>query len=193
MAVFASVILLLSLTIQSFTKRGRLFLSKNAKLIYWISVGGIFLYSLYLVGLQYNAWQDNELTKFFLPPYREIDYFFFYSLTRIFASYLISFVLSLGALFYLPKLNRRHGGQLFEKEEPYLAATSIFLVGHPGWIFYLLILISLYLSVHLYHFFRGKREVRLPLYNIWMIVAILSIFLSSYALPRTPLWLLLKI
>jgi len=193
MAVLASLVLLTVLFIKSFTKSGRLFILENKKAIYWFSVITIFIYSFYLAYQQYDAWSFGGMGKYLLPPYTDISYFLFYSLTRIFAPYLISFVISLALLKGLPLLNKRYDGNLFEEDEYYLAALSMFLTGHPGWIFYFLILVAVYLLVHLYSLFREKKQVRVSLYRLWLVVAVVSIFLGSYVLPRTPLWLLLKI
>ncbi|PIR98389.1 MAG: hypothetical protein COT88_01965 [Candidatus Colwellbacteria bacterium CG10_big_fil_rev_8_21_14_0_10_41_28] len=193
MAVLASLVLLTVLFIKSFTKSGRLFISDNRKTIYWLSVTTIFIYSFYIAYQQYDVWSFGSMGKYFLPPYTDISYFLFYSLTKTFAPYLISFVISLALLKGLPVLNRRYGNNLFEEEEYYLAALSIFLTGHPGWIFYFLILVVVYLLAHLYSLFKEKKQARVPLYRLWLIVAVISIFLGSYALSSTSLWLLLKI
>jgi len=137
---------------------------------------------------------DLAIGQFLLPPHQSnYSYFLFYVLTRIFAPYLISLSFALMLLYLLPFINRRSGDKFFETEEPYLAALSIFLVGHPGWLIYLITLILTYLGWHLWNNLRGKGGVRLPLYSLWVAVGILVLIVDNCWLVNTPIWKLLKI
>ena len=69
----------------------------------------------------------------------------------------------------------------------------MFLVGHPGWIFYFVFLIVLYLFIHLYYQLIFRRNERISPYYLWVPTAIFVIIIGKYLLSGTGFWLLLKI
>ena len=137
---------------------------------------------------QYRAWQSGALSRLLLPAYQG-GYFYFYSFTRFFANHLVALGFALLLFWMMTQLNRRSGGQFFEKEEPYLAATTLFLVGHPGWLIYIVALTVLYLGWHLR---QGSTE-RLPLYNFWASVGFFVLLFNLSVLQGTMFWAVLGI
>ena len=148
------------------------------------SVGVIFAILFYWSASQYFLWLNSDSpARFLLPPHQDIGYFFYYVFFRFWATYLISLIIAI--LFFIAAkfLNKKYQERFFYEEEPYLLAASIFLVGHPGWIFYLLFLLiaALILSLVIGH----RLSRRVSLYYLWIPVAILSIIVSRWlsALP----------
>ncbi|MDP3991815.1 MAG: hypothetical protein Q8P66_02895 [Candidatus Colwellbacteria bacterium] len=172
--------------------RGRYFLERYSKLIFLAAVVIIFSLGSYYSLKQYTVWLGDPLTKLLLPPHQDIGYFAFYSLTRFFAPYLISLVFALLILWVAVAANKKSGGIFFEKGEPYLAATSLFLVGHPGWLIYLVALISVYFILHTSYFILRREATRLPLYHLWVPTAFFVILINEYWLSSTYWWALLN-
>lgn len=162
--------------------------------IFWGSVVWIFILLFYQSFLQHKAWSQNELSRYLLPPYRPIFYFIFYVGTRFFAPYIVSF----SAAFLFSRIarayNRRYGEKFFYPEEIYWGAVSLFLVGHPGWLFYIIALIIVYLIIQLlYNLVLSKRGERVPLYYLWLPTAIFAIIIVNSWFPQFWWWKLLKI
>ena len=172
---------------------GRDFLLRYSWLIFALAAAVVFSIGAYLAFWQYELWQSDPLTRFLLPPYQDINYFIFYSFSRFFAPYLTSLLAALAVLASASLLNRKSGGVFFEKGEPYLAALSVFLVGHPGWLIYLALLIAAYLILHTLYVIRRHESARLPLYHLWAPVAFFVILLNEYWLSHTSWWALLTI
>ncbi len=181
------------LGIASQFELGRFLLRRRIKLIFPAGIFIIFGLIGYEAIRQYLFWLHDPLARFLLPPYQSFNYFGVYTLARFSGPYLISLGLALMILQATKTINRRRGELLFEKEEPYLAATSIFLVGHPGWLIYLIFLLGIYLLWHLVFRLRGAKDIRLPLYRLWAPTAFFVILLNEYWFSQTNWWQLLVI
>ncbi len=141
---------------------------------------------------QYALWLGVEPSKFLLPPYASITYFLQYVLWKFWAPHIVSFVIGF-ILFMLAKYyNQRRGEQFFYSDELYIIWLSIFLVGHPLWIFYLLIIFSTILIVSLIRSLIFKNNSKLPLYYFWLPIAAFVILISKW-LSVVSLFYLLKV
>lgn len=165
---------------------------KIFKWIFFIAIIFIFLFLFYQSYQQYQLWLQNEFSKYFLPPYQNIDYFLFYIGARFFAPYLVSLAVAVLFLFAWKTLNKKYNERFFESEEFYLGALAIFLTNYPGWIFYLIFLILIYLLIHLYQLFIIHNSERISLYYLWIPAAISVIIIGEW-LRALQLWSLLKI
>ena len=172
---------------------------KVFKYIFIISIFIVFAAVFYQSFEQYRVWSQNELSKFLLPPYQSIAYFLGYSFTHFFKNYLISLVIALLFLSAAVFLNKKSQERFFEKEEPYLGALAIFLVGHPLWIYYLIAIFTVgllgTLILHTKSIFgrsdfpkinRQYQEVRppdiekrFPFYHFWLPLAILVLIIGK--------------
>jgi len=74
-----------------------------------------------------------------------------------------------------------------------MGGLSLLLVGHPGWIFYLPSVIFIYLVLHVYHTLIHGGGARLPVYHLWVPIAIFVILISKYWIANTVIWSLLRI
>ena len=173
--------------------RGRYFLKRYSKLFFFAIIAIIFSLGSYYSFRQYGDWLHDPLGKFLLPPYQDPGYFAFYSLIHFFAPHLVSLVFALLILRITTTFNKRSGGIFFEKEEPYLAAVSLFLVGHPGWLIYLIALILIYSLLHTAYYLLQRKTIRLPLYHLWAPTAFFVILINEYWLSNTHWWQLLTI
>lgn len=152
-----------------------------AKTGFFANLAAAAVYYGYLVYNQYFVWFiSGPPTIYLLPPYESIGYVFYYHLARFGLRYGVS---AFAALIFLAAAiwhNRRRGGRFFEKEEPYLGASGIFLAGTPGELYYFVGLLVLYLLIHLGFrlFGHSEKESRLPLYWLWLPPAILVIIMK---------------
>ena len=153
----------------------------------------IFSFLIYFSIEQYRDWSQSELTKLLLPPYRGIGYFIFYVGYVFFAPYLVSLATALIFLFAAKYLNKKFQERFFEREEPYLGALAIFLVGYPLCFFYLITMFSFYLIVHLgLLIFNRDSSSRISMYYLWLPLAIFAIIIAEW-FQIFPVWNLLKI
>ncbi len=186
------------------------------KYIFIFSIIIIFASNFYFSYQQYQTWLKNDVSKHLLPPYASINYFLFYSFTRFFAPYLISLAAAILFFFSAKILNKKYEERFFEPEEYYFGALSIFLLSHPGWLFYLVFLIIAYLLIHLYSLLissllnrsgrtrigriarknaeenkEQQEGIRISLRYLWIPIAIFVIIISGW-LSNLSIWQLLK-
>ena len=161
--------------------RPSLFLSK-ARFLFLFSILAVFIILAVYSILQFLLWQGDEISKFLLPPYQSINYFLSYAGIRFFLSYAISLFVAILGLGIGNWLNNRYGKRFFESNELYLFAAALFLTGHPGWFYYLLGLLLVYLLMHLISLFvllilrvNLRLLPRFSVYYLWIAVAILVI------------------
>lgn len=197
---FSLVILILTIGASLFWRRsfGNLRITNLVRIyeyIFLIVIVLIFILLFYQSWQQYQFWSRDEVSQFLLPPYQSINYFIFYAIARFFAPYLISLAVAILFLFSAKALNKKYQERFFKPEEPYFGAIAIFLTGHPGWLFYLVILIFIYLVLHL-SLVIGQLSIvkgnRISLYYLWLPTGIFVIIIQRW-LELLPLWSLLKI
>jgi len=142
----------------------------------------IFTALLYKTHLQFIIWQGaGPPASYFIPPYRDIGYFLFYTGARFWTPYLVSGIVGLLCYWVLGVLNRQYDQRFFWPEEPYFIAFSIFLNGHPGWIVYLFLVLTAALFIILGQMLLIKESRRLSLYYLWLIAGLVSIVLNIWA------------
>lgn len=168
---------------------------KFFKYIFYFSIFAVFSSLIYYSYQQYIIWQSAEPSKFLLPPYQSINYFFYYISMRFFASYIVSLLISVLFLFSAKYYNKKYDERFFYPEEIYLGALALFLSGHPGWLFYFIGLILIYLFLHLLLVVSRKssaKKTRISLYYWWILLAIFVMLLNNL-LIKLDWWKLFKI
>lgn len=146
--------------------------------------GALFIlgWYVYLVWAQYLAWKGaGPPVSFLVPPYQSILYVAGYYFTRFGMYYAFSLA---AALFFLvggALYNRAFGGRFFEPEEPHLAALALVLLGNPAWnylwIYYFGAVFAAALVALVIADATRNEDIRLPLYYVWMPLAIAGILL----------------
>ena len=162
---------------------------------------------------QYAHWESGEFSRYLLEqqvplsdlfpgiPITSVSYPLFYIASRFFADYVVSLIFALLFLWAAAGYNKKFEDRFFHPEEPYLGALGIFLSGHPGWIFYFVGLIILYLLIHVGSaatlFFRNAAGAapaqRISLYYLWIPAAIFAIMVQNVLLSQSSLWRMLLI
>ncbi len=168
-----------------------LFIARYARAIFFGFIFWISSVLIFISCAQYLAWVGGAPTKYLLPPYQSIGYFFIYIWWRFWAPYVLSLAIAI-AIFYLAKwYNRRHNNSFFYDEELYYLATGVFLVGHPLWIFYFIsAVIFASVAISFRSFVLGRKE-KFSLYYFWLPTAAFVIIISKW-LSILPLYLAAK-
>ncbi len=157
--------------------------SRAVRFAQWGLWGGLFIIIFtfaYLSREQFLIWQGSELSKYLLPPYSGFGYFGWYVYRHIWAPYVLSACAGVLVACAAAYANRRRGGVFFEAEEPYFIAFGIFMIGHPGWIAYLILVLSAYLLISCARFAVSKRAERVSFYRFWLPCAALAFALKMY-------------
>ncbi len=167
------------------------------KYIFLFSIFVVFTLLFYQSYLQYESWLSDEFSKYLLEQSVKIDsfnigvnYFIFYVSARFFAPYFISLAVTLVFLVSAKKLNKKYDERFFEPEEPWFGALAFFLLGHPGWLFYFIILVLIYFVIHLLSLVISHKSLVISLYYLWMPMAIFVILIQGW-LEKLTLWKLL--
>ncbi|NCN53080.1 hypothetical protein GW950_01290 [Candidatus Wolfebacteria bacterium] len=159
----------------------------------------LFLTALIIFGVaayysyqQYLIWSSSQFSQLFLPPYQDLDYFISYTRTRFFNPYILSLIFSFLFLLSTKTLNNKFGERFFENSEIILFSLALFLVGHPGWLLYLIIILFTVTLFSTFHFWKKGHSDRLSLYWFWLPVGIFTILISKW-LSLTTLWKILDL
>ena len=173
----------------------RSFLEKNLKKIFWIPLVAIFSTSVVFSVMQYQAWQANELMRLALEGEGGLSYFFSFVFFNHFASHLLALGFVGVLALFMALANKRAGGRLFEPEEIWIAFLAGFLVGFPGFLFFLAGILVAYLFTHFINAFLRKtvKSGVIPLYYFWLPVSASVIIISEMWLVRTLFWQLLSV
>ncbi len=152
-----------------------------------IFVGAVMVVGLYLFELsilQYQSFLSGLLSRV-LNQKQGLDWFLNYVRLHFWDQYLISLIGAL--LFYLAAkyMNDKKGERFFEREEVWLGMLGIFLVGYPGWFFYVALILLLPAVLSLVFL---KRNERLPLYYFWLPTAVFVILIVHFVLAKQSWW-----
>ena len=172
--------------------RRRFFWLRFIKVGLYFSFLVVFLLICWLNIIQFRSWSEGELSQYLLPPNRTINYFLLYSFSRFFAPYLTSAVAALIFLYLSKFYNKKYKERFFNPEEPYFGVLAIFLIGHPGWLFYVIFLLFFYFLLSIFYFLFSRRLVRVPLYYLWLPSAIFVMIINNYWLSSLSIWQVLK-
>lgn len=156
---------------------------KKLGFIWILAVGGIFLSGAAMSIEQYFIWQNDPLLKYLIPPYNNISYFLRFVGMRFFAPWILALVASLILGFVSLWANKKYNERFFENEEIYLGSLGMFLVGWPGFLFYIVLI--LFLGVVLSFIYFLKNKGRAPLYYFWLPTVIIVILARFFILPKS--------
>ena len=173
----------------SLNVKGRSLLMRYHLRVFYTSALTLFSYAAYLGVRLYKATYAHPIGKFF-----DIEYVLFFRVgVRLFAPYLASLVFAIIFMWVATAYNKRYNERFFEREEIQLGGLSLLLVGHPGWIFYLITLVALYLLLHTtYYLLHTNKNFRLPVYRLWVPTAIFVILISKYWISGSVFWIALQ-
>jgi hypothetical protein len=167
---------------------------KFAKLSFYFSLLIVFIFFSVLSVMQFFKWEQGDFSKYFIPPYQDMNYLIFYCFSRFFGAYVVSAIGAFVFLILAEFINKKCGERFFYPEEPYLGALSVFIAGFPGFLFYAVFLIAVYLLRHVYSLLPfGVPSGRISLRRLWLPAAIFVIIINNCVIQNLPIWGILKI
>lgn len=160
-------------------------LKTHASRIFLYSAGFVFAYLIYVSYLQFRAFYEGGVMAPILGTGSGLLWFWNYVQTRFWNDYLISLPAALVFAFVSYYFNKKYEERFFEKEELWLAALGILLVGYPGFLFYLILVLLLPALVSALFVRRGER---LPLYHFWIPTAIVVLLAVQFWAKHQSWW-----
>lgn len=175
------VVLVLGILSSSLYKRRGLFLlTRLGGWLFGIPALIMAGVALYLTRAQFIAWQSDALSIYLLPPYHSIRYFAAYAVFHFWAPHIVSGVLAVLIFWLAQAANKKFNERFFEKEELYFLPLGIFLTSHPGWILYVLIVLSTYVVYSALATLIFRRRERISFYYFWLPCAAAAILVGAY-------------
>jgi hypothetical protein len=172
-------------------------LEKFLKVIFFSFTGIIILRSFVLTFLNYWFWSQELISQWLLPPHSPISYVLKYSWQHYWfepiVTILIAFIVFLGIYLF----NKKFEGNLFYKEERYLAGLGILATGWPSCLVFLSLVLFSGIIFHLFNilFLFAKQKywmknqveknklsfdnIRLSLLYFWLPCALLILLFSD--------------
>lgn len=141
----------------------------------------VFFTAGYLTCQQYLIWSASPFARLLLPPTTSIAYFIQYALTNFWTAPLIAMSAALLGLVATTIMNRRFQNRFFWPGEPWIFATALLLVGHPGWLLYVPLLLLVFLAWQIFFaVFHKNHKERASLYYLWVSGAIVTVILGTW-------------
>lgn len=181
MFYFALFICLLIIFLE-FKKRDLLL--KIIRPVFYLSLLVAFSYVAYLIIGQYKAFNGSFMGYGLNSP-SGLKWFWGYVGVHFLNSHLTSLVFAIIILFIAEYFNKKKGEIFMEREEYHLSALGVFLVGYPGFIFYIpIVLISGIISSLIFM----KNGERFPLYHFWIPIATIFLFIIEFWVKNKLFW-----
>lgn len=152
---------------------------KISRFVFPLAIVLVLILSSYTTYVQYSIWRSYDITKILLPPFRNWNFFIYYSFFNFFAAYVVSFFIALTLFFSSKFSNKKMGGKFLYPEEPALFATGIFLSGHPGWLIYMLLILLIGVCYSFLRFFKND-NYKISFRFLWLPTAVLVIIISKW-------------
>ncbi len=130
----------------------------------------------------YRSWAEGLATRFFLPPYQSLGYFYYTIGTRFIAHTLLALLAAIIVPRVAEWLNKKYDERFFYREEFWLMRLGIFAVGYPGFFFYLAAVAGFEIGFSGIYSLLGKGRASMRYF--WMPAGILTIILVSWFLPN---------
>lgn len=142
--------------------------------------------------LQYFIWKGDAFSKYFLPPYNDVSYFFQYSFFKFFVPSLAAIFFSALIFFAILLINKAYKRkQLFSEYDSYLFLIGGILVGWPNLLLYIgtvFIFTLCYLVIASIENMNFKRNVELTYF--WPAAALAVLLIGNYLIEAFHLNLL---
>lgn len=168
-----------------FEIKERTLLRRHAPRLFLYAAGATLAYLIYVGYLQFLTFYKDGFFAPILGTGKGFFWFLGYARIHFWNDYLISFPAGILVALIGYYFNKKYAERFFEREELYLAALGILLVGYPGFLFYLpLVLVASVLGSALFI----RRGERLPLYHFWIPVAILVLLVIQFWAKNQEWW-----
>lgn len=165
-----------------------LILNNKKPLLNWFIALFLFIFFnivtiLLLMKIQYQIWLHHPVSKYLLPPYTNISYFFLYTYHHIYKDFLWS--LAGGAFVFLVILitNNLFKKTLYYPEEYIkIPILAVFLKFPFNFLFFVMGLFLIFL-LHLVNLFKNREKVleKISIKDYWVFLCLFFIILNMYA------------
>jgi hypothetical protein len=170
---------------------------KFLRTIFFVFIGIVAIRSLILTFLNYWLWTQELISQWLLPPYTPISYILKYSWQHYWFESVVSIFLGLIVFKGIYLFNKKFEGNLFYKEERYLAGLGILATGWPSCLVFLSLVLFSGIIFHLFNilFLFAKQKywmknqveknklrfdhIRLSLLYFWLPCALLTLLFSD--------------
>lgn len=189
---WGTFVLALFLCVVTFYKNSRLFLSLYTSMnVWWCILGLVVFLLIYTSWDQYRAWELGA--PGLLPPHTSISYFISYVGFRMWAPYIVSFIVACICWVGMKFLNKKYAEKFFYTDELYMAPLAIFLVGYPGILFYVSLFFCVFILGSIIQTIRKGMEARMSMRFFWIPLALCVILINELYISHLSVWGLLKI
>ncbi len=106
----------------------------------------------------YNLWKTDPVSRYLLPPYQEMSYFYKYSFFHFGLLNTITIAISLGWASFLFVLNKYSKERFLDRKEIWLGFFTALIAGWPGFIVYLILSCAILLAIQLVNVFILRNE-----------------------------------
>jgi len=150
----------------------------------WIKIGiAIILLLFAVMGVYcafatYNLWKTDPFSKYLLPPYQEISYFYKYSFFHFGLSSIIIIAISSAWASFLFVLNKYSKERFLDRKEIWLGFFTALATGWPGFIIYLIFSFVILLATQLINVFILKNKNKVII-SYAVILSSLMVLLSG--------------
>lgn len=165
--------------------KSRTLLRRHAPRLFLYATGLILMYLIYIGYLQFLAFYEGGLVTPILGTGKGLLWFLSYIQLHFWNDYLVSLPAGILVALIGYYFNKKYAERFFEPEELYLAALGILLVGYPGFLFYLPLVLILSVAGSLLFVRRGER---LPLYHFWIPTALVVLLVIQFWARNEEWW-----
>lgn len=132
---------------------------------------------------QYEVWNNDPFSRYFLPPHQSMDYFYQYSFYHFWLPYILDLGISLVWTFCLTLLCKYSNKRFLDEKEITLGFFTSIIIGWPRFIIYLFSLFGLLVLKQAFNYYiLKKRElIQMSPYMILstLLVLILTMILNN--------------
>lgn len=150
----------------------------------WAVVALFVTWGAYTTIATYNLWKNDPFSKYLLPPYQPVDYFYGYAFSHFWRPNIASLASSLiwaGVLFVLYKYSK---GRILDKADVVLGLFTVLAAGWPGFIIYLAVFFGLLLARQIINIAVFKKNDSIPITQELIISAIIVMIAGNYLVSR---------
>lgn len=140
----------------------------------------VFIATAYIsTSIQFQAWKNDPMSRYLLPPYVSIDYFYSYSIYRFWLPYALDIMISITWTFFLLLLCKYSNGRFLDEKEASMGFFTALIVGWPNFIIYIFIVFGLTVirQIFNYYFLHERKLISITSYMAISAIIVLSISL----------------
>jgi len=141
----------------------------------------VFILTAYLsTSLQFQAWKNDPMSQYLLPPHSPIAYFYNYAIYRFWLPYALDIMISIAWAFYLLLLCKYSNRRFLDEKEACMGFFTALIVGWPNFIIYIFLLFGLVVLRQIFNYYVLRKKELISITPYMAISAILVVSLSLF-------------